>query len=184
MTTHQTVSPVTEATRHYTASAVVIDLETAKVLLIDHQASGRQQLPGGHLDPDAAGHDAAIREIWEETGVRATLWTRPQALTIPGGTWLPAPFMVVEFPAPPKPAKGEPAHSHIDLLYLTTADSTAAVTTQPAEVSGAVWLPIHELTAPAVREDVPVVVPIAWKHMTGAGQLGGVAEAFAGGPRR
>jgi 8-oxo-dGTP pyrophosphatase MutT (NUDIX family) len=161
-----TQPPVTGRSRHFTASAVVIDLTTAEVLLIDHRATGRRQPPGGHVDADQAGHEAAIREVLEETGVQAVLWTsRP--VTIPGGAWMPSPFLVCEFPAPPKPAEGEPAHAHIDLLYLATADSTVPVTAQVAEVTGAVWLPIHTLATAAVREDVPVVVPLAWEYMTG-----------------
>lgn len=183
--------PVTGHTRHFTASAVVIDPATAEVLLIDHLLTGRRQLPGGHVDPDEAGHDAAIREVQEETGVQAVLWN-PRPLTVPGGTWMPSPLVVTEFPAPADPEWGEPAHAHIDLLYLATADSTAPTTSQLAEVAGAVWLPITALATAQVREDVPVVVALAWEHMTGPDRLlaDDVAAALAdgvpatGGPRR
>lgn len=156
---------ITERSRHFTASAVVIDLQRRMVLLVDHLASSQRQLPGGHVDPDETGHETALREVYEETGVHARLWA-PQALTVPGGTWMPTPWMVCEFPAPAKPHKGEPAHRHIDLLYLAVADSTAPLTTQPEEVAGAVWMPIDGLDAAAVRADVPVVVPMAWQRMT------------------
>lgn len=164
--------PVTGHTRHFTASAVVIDPATAEVLLIDHLLTGRRQLPGGHVDADETGHNTAIREVLEETGVHAVLWT-PRPLSIPGGTWMPSPFLVTEFPAPADPEWGEPAHAHIDLLYLAIADSTTPMTAQLAEVAGAVWLPIHTLAAAAVREDVPVVVPLAWEYMASTARLGG-----------
>lgn len=160
------MSIVHEHTRHFTASAVVIDPATRQVLLIDHKASGLRQFPGGHVDPDETGDEAAIREIREETGVVATVWT-PGGYTVPGARQVHAtPFMVAEFPAPPKPHKGEPAHHHIDLLYIATADSTAPITTQPAEVDGAVWLPLDTLTTANVRADVPPVAAAAWRAMT------------------
>ena len=40
--------------RHFTASMVVIDTTTARVLLIHHNASGLLQFPGGHVDPNEA----------------------------------------------------------------------------------------------------------------------------------
>ncbi|MFG1880752.1 NUDIX hydrolase [Micromonospora sp. NPDC049102] len=167
MSVRPTVPTVHAHSRHFTASAVVIDPATRRVLLIDHKASGLRQFPGGHVDPDETGDEAAIREIHEETGVVATVWT-PGGYDVPGARRVhPVPFMVAEFVAPPKPHKGEPAHHHIDLLYIATADSTAPITTQPAEVDGAVWLPLDTLTTAAARADVPPVAAAAWQALTG-----------------
>lgn len=154
--------------RHHTASGVVFDLERRLVLLVDHRASGQRQFPGGHIDPDETGAEAMIREVVEETGVHATLWS-PYRIDVPGGRWHPAPFLCAEFVAPAKPDKGEPAHRHIDLLYLATADSTAPTTVQVAEVDAAVWLPVDGIHRQAVRADVPVAVEAAWAAMTGRG---------------
>ncbi|WP_229401896.1 NUDIX hydrolase [Micromonospora okii] len=157
---------VSSHSRHHTASAVVIDTAARRVLLVDHKASGLRQFPGGHVDPDETGDEAAIREVREETGVVATVWT-PGGFVVPGARRVhPTPFMVAEFPAPPKPHKGEPAHHHIDLLYIATADSTAPTVAQLAEVDGAVWLPVDELPA-AVRADVPSTVAATWQALTG-----------------
>lgn len=141
-----TTAPVTTRTRHHTASAVVIDPARRLVLLIDHRATGARQFPGGHVDPDETGDQAALREVAEETGVTAALWTAPaDRAVIPGGRRHPTPLMIVEFPAPAKPARGEPAHHHIDLLYLATADATAPVVARLAEVASAVWMPLDGL---------------------------------------
>lgn len=157
---------VNESTRHFTASAVVIDPKRRLVLLVDHKAEGRRQLPGGHVDPDETGDETAIREVWEETGVHATIW-QPPATPLPYGRALPTPLMVAEFPAPAKPHKGEPAHHHIDLLYVATADSSAPLVHQPAEVDAAVWLPIDALDAASVRPDVPVAARAALAILNG-----------------
>lgn len=156
-----TLSPVHAGSRHFTASAVVIDPVARLVLLVDHQATGRRQIPGGHIDPDETGDEAAIREVAEETGVHAMLW-QPCRLYVPGARVHPVPLLVAEFPAPAKPHKGEPAHHHIDLLYVATADSTAPTTRQPGEVDAVVWQPINNLDLADVRADVPPVVALAW----------------------
>ncbi|MGW4467449.1 NUDIX hydrolase [Micromonospora sp. NPDC004704] len=151
--------------RHFTASAAVFDVARGLVLLVDHKLTGRRQFPGGHVDADETGAEAAIREVLEETGVRALLWS-PDALTVPGGEWHTSPFMTVEFPAPADLEWGEPAHHHIDLLFLATADSTAPVTAQLDEVDGVAWLPVDTLPAANVRADVPPVAAAAWRALT------------------
>lgn len=155
---------VTPDTRHFTASAVVVDPARALVLLIDHKATGQRQFPGGHVDPDETADQAALREVTEETGVIATLWTPPaDRVTIPGAVRHITPLMVCEFPAPAKPAKNQPAHHHIDLLYVATADATAPTRARLAEVDAAVWLPIANLAN--VRADVPPVARLAWARL-------------------
>jgi 8-oxo-dGTP pyrophosphatase MutT (NUDIX family) len=157
---------ITAATRHLTASAAVFDSSRRLVLLVHHILTGQAQLPGGHVDPDEAPHDCALREVFEETGVAAALHA-PGRVDLGYGRWLPAPVQAAEFPAPADPAWGEPAHRHIDLLYVATADSAAPITAQLAEVHGAVWEPVDTIGAAAVRADVPAVVPAAWAYLTG-----------------
>jgi 8-oxo-dGTP pyrophosphatase MutT (NUDIX family) len=166
MLSDPTAPVVTTASRHFTATAAVFDLATRRVLLVDHKASGQRQFPGGHVDPDETGAEAAVREVAEETGVPITLW-HPAGLVVPGGQVHPNPFMTVEFPAPAKPHKNEPAHHHIDLLYLATADSTAPINRQVAEVDGVAWLPVDTLHTANVRPDVPPVTAMAWRALTG-----------------
>lgn len=163
------IAVITSESRHFTASAVVFDVGRRLVLLIDHQLTGRRQFPGGHVDENETGAECAMREVTEETGIVPRLWT-DRWVTVPGGVTHPSPWMTCEFPAPadPNPQWLEPAHHHIDMLFLAVADSGAPVTAQLAEVDAAVWLPITGLAAdPRVRDDVPVIAPLAWAHMTG-----------------
>ena len=56
---------------HLTASAVVLDVSRAHVLLVLHAKVGLWLQPGGHLeDGDATLSAGALREAVEETGVR------------------------------------------------------------------------------------------------------------------
>jgi len=41
-----------------------------RVLLVRHSESGRWVLPGGAVEPLEIPADAAVREMWEETGIR------------------------------------------------------------------------------------------------------------------
>ncbi len=143
---------ITEYTRHLTASMIVIDPKARKVLLVHHKASGCWVFPGGHVDPDEAPHEAAIRELREETGVQLTGdWARMDAT--PGAMPHPIPFRVSEFPAPAKPERpgkpAEPAHSHIDFLYVAV-EAMRPLGDGPAdEVHGIAWVPIFPvLTTP------------------------------------
>jgi 8-oxo-dGTP pyrophosphatase MutT (NUDIX family) len=164
---------VTTKSRHFTASAVVVDPDLQLVLLTEHKLSGWLQFPGGHVDADETGDQCALREVAEETGVAATPWTSPtDQMAIPGAVRHPSPLMICEFPAPadPEPAWLEPEHHHIDLLYLATADSSAPTTAQWAEVDAVAWLPLADLDTAGVRPDVPVAARIAWNLFRAASQ--------------
>jgi 8-oxo-dGTP pyrophosphatase MutT (NUDIX family) len=154
---------ITPEARHFTASAVVVDAARRKTLLIAHRAEGRVQFPGGHIDPDEAPHIAALREVAEETGVNGTVVAVHPTNAVPGSVTFPTPLLVCERPAPPKPHKGEPAHHHIDFLYVVEADSTAPVRNQPEENEYAVWLDYATVLAgvPGLRDDCPAQLAAA-----------------------
>src|SRR5688572_7861912 len=133
---------VTEHSRHLTASMVVIDPSAMAVLLVHHKAMDLWVFPGGHLDPDETLAECALREVREETGVEATIFDE-SGFTIPGADWHPGPWVTAAFPAPAKPHKNEPAHTHIDHLFIGTADSRQTLKAQPAEVHGVRWFSLN-----------------------------------------
>lgn len=159
------ISSTIHSGRHLTASCVVFDRHRGRVLLGLHNGTGFLQFPGGHFEANEGGADVAIREVEEETGVHVNLWTANR-IDIPGGIWQPSPILTVEYPAPANATWREPAHLHVDQLYLATADSIAPTKAQPDEIGAVLWLPIDDLDHPRVRPDVPVIVPIAWKVLT------------------
>ncbi|MFD0746651.1 NUDIX domain-containing protein [Phytohabitans flavus] len=101
------ISDAAHSGRHLTASAVVIDPARRVVLLAVHNVTRLWQFPGGHLEPDESGDEAAIREAREETGIHATLWTRDR-LDVPAGVWQPSPIMTIQYVAPANPAGTNP----------------------------------------------------------------------------
>lgn len=71
--------PKTIETIRYTADTVVLAThdDTLHVLLVrraaDHDTEpGKWALPGGHVDTDETGRAAAVRELFEETGLPLT----------------------------------------------------------------------------------------------------------------
>ena len=51
-----------------TASGFLV--HNGKVLLIKHKKLGYWLAPGGHVEEDELPHEAAEREVWEETGLK------------------------------------------------------------------------------------------------------------------
>lgn len=159
---------VTASSRHLTASMVVIDPDYNLVLLVHHKASGTWVFPGGHVDADETPGEAAIREVFEETGIRATAVGR-RRVELPGMIWHPSPWITAEIPAPAKPQRpgkpAEPAHTHIDLLFVGTADSGAELTEALDEVAAARWVPIADIASVDTRAEVPAVALAALVHL-------------------
>jgi 8-oxo-dGTP pyrophosphatase MutT (NUDIX family) len=162
------MSAVTPHTRHMTASVVVIDPDTRKVLLVFHNATGKLMFPGGHVDPDETPAEAALREVEEETGLRPTLVRLRPPWPLPGMVEVPAPWVVYQIPAPAKPHKGEPAHHHIDELFVGVAGSAQPLRARLAEVSSAAWYPIAGLgglVGAQPRAEVPEVASAALRAL-------------------
>ena len=60
-----------ETTRHFTATVYVVN--DGATALHEHKRLGIHIPPGGHVDRDELPHEAALREVREETGLEATL---------------------------------------------------------------------------------------------------------------
>ena len=59
--------------RHFCASVFVINPEDKKILLVKHKKFNKWVQPGGHIEDEETPEEAALREVYEETGVKVTL---------------------------------------------------------------------------------------------------------------
>src|SRR5690606_41880188 len=97
-----------EVTRDFAVATFVV--HGGRVLLLYHRRQGMWLPPGGHIEPNELPDDAAVREVFEETGIRVELV---------GERALP-----VEYPRQlvrPRGVQVEriaPGHEHIDLVYF------------------------------------------------------------------
>lgn len=59
--------------KHFCVSVYVYDAKEQKVLLVKHKKMGLWVQPGGHVEPNESMEEAAIREVYEETGLTVEL---------------------------------------------------------------------------------------------------------------
>lgn len=59
--------------RQFCASAFVVNPTDRKILLCHHQKFNRWVQPGGHIENNETPEETALRETYEETGVRIKL---------------------------------------------------------------------------------------------------------------
>jgi 8-oxo-dGTP pyrophosphatase MutT (NUDIX family) len=119
---------------HITASGLVICND--KALLIFHPYIKRWFQPGGHIDDGELPVHAAIREVYEETGLVCVLDPKyPEVIDVD----------VHEIPA--NPEKGEGVHLHIDLLYCLKVLREE----KPLEDIACAWIPFEEIESARIK---------------------------------
>jgi 8-oxo-dGTP pyrophosphatase MutT (NUDIX family) len=116
---------------HVTASALIVHLPTARVLLRWHQRQQAWLQVGGHGDPGESDALAiALREATEETGLADLVpWPDGQLRHV----------VIVDVPA----GKGEPAHEHADLRYFMATRTPEAARAENDDAPLR-WLPLTE----------------------------------------
>ncbi|MEW6723950.1 MAG: NUDIX hydrolase [Bacillota bacterium] len=95
-------------TRDFTIAVFVVDRD--RVLLLWHNKLQRWLPPGGHSEPNELPDEAAVREVWEETGLEVALVGETGPNDGVRHLVRPAGIQLEEIIA------GE--HQHIDLVYL------------------------------------------------------------------
>jgi len=93
---------------HITGSAWIIDDTTQYVLLTHHAKLNKWLQPGGHADGDPDVQQVALREAWEETGLKSLRLRMASIFDIDIHT-IPA-------------RKEFPEHLHFDVRFLLEAD--------------------------------------------------------------
>lgn len=108
-----------ETTRHFVATVYVVN--DGATLLHDHGTLDLWLPPGGHVDRDELPHEAAEREVREETGLDVTLRREHGNVTSPTVASLPRPeHLLLE---DINVHDGAVGHQHVDFVYYGHADT-------------------------------------------------------------
>src|SRR5579864_1080166 len=130
---------MSEITRHFTATTFVVS--HGRVLLHCHAKQRLWLPPGGHIERDELPHDAAVREIEEETGLQLRLHSEAEAAAMEtemacGVVPQPA-FILVE--------DINPFHQHIDFIYYALVEGDGASVPAIGAENGFRWFSPEDL---------------------------------------
>jgi len=103
--------------RHFTVAVFVV--REGKVLLHRHRKLGMWLPPGGHIERDELPDDAAVREVFEETGIRVELvGEKREDVSDPVQLYRPAGLQLENIGS---------GHQHIDLIYFAKPDGPTSI---------------------------------------------------------
>ena len=108
-----------ETTRHFVATTYVV--REGATALHPHDRLGMWLPPGGHLDRDELPHEAAKREVKEETGLDVELLAETGDVDSPTVENLPQPaaFLLEDIHV----HDGQVSHQHIDFVFFGTLEN-------------------------------------------------------------
>lgn len=118
---------------HFTASAWVVNPARDKVLMAYHRIYDSWAWLGGHADGDHDLLHVALKEVTEESGVKATPVTDQiysvEILTVDGHE---------------KKGKYVPSHLHLNVTYLLEADDSLPIRPKEDENKAVAWFGLDE----------------------------------------
>lgn len=124
-----------EATRHFTATTIIIHKQ--KALLHLHKSLGKWFPVGGHINRGELPQDAALREIKEEAGLEVKLYNPDKPLRARDAKQLIRPMhMLLE--------NINDSYQHIDFIYYATSDSEK-LAPQDGETANLKWFAAEEI---------------------------------------
>ena len=120
---------------HFSASAFVINKERTKMLVVYHIINDGWIYPGGHADGEEDLLSVAVREVKEETGLKAKVLDENiysiQSAPVKGHI---------------KRGKYVSAHLHLDVVYLMEADDKIPLVYKDDESKGVKWVSFEGAT--------------------------------------
>ncbi|MDD2392351.1 MAG: NUDIX domain-containing protein [Bacilli bacterium] len=143
--------------RHFCASVFVINPENKKILLIKHKKFKKWVQPGGHIEDDETPEEAALREVYEETGVRVKLL----------GTRFPREDDFIR-PLGIQKNRGSNGDLHVDITYVGVPINRDQLTLNKEEATDIKWFSRSELDEIELFPDIRINMDyILRKHFGG-----------------
>ncbi len=141
-------------TRHFCASAFVINPENKKILLIKHRKNHCWTQPGGHIEDDETPEECALREVYEETGLKITLlgerFPREDDFIRPLGI---------------QRNRHSDGNMHIDIIYAAIPNNDVQPTINWDEESAVRWFSREELDYIDCFPDIKITMDYILKNI-------------------
>jgi 8-oxo-dGTP diphosphatase len=147
---------------HFTASAIVIGL--GHILLVHHKRIGAWLPPGGHINQTEMPHQAAVREVLEETGVSIEILSEPLPVIADSDAFFPPQPLCIHTV---KAFENKTDVYHFDLTYLAKPRSSKNLLPNicySKEVNEARWFRLEEvadLSKDLLAKNVPELITLA-----------------------
>ncbi len=132
--------------RHFCASVILIDPETKKILLVHHKKFGKWVQPGGHIEEEETPEECAVREAYEETGIKVKLV----------GERFPREDDFIK-PLAVQKNRNKEGYLHIDFVYLAVPLTTEIDNSNP-ENTGVEWFSRNDLENISVFNDIKITM--------------------------
>jgi 8-oxo-dGTP pyrophosphatase MutT (NUDIX family) len=146
---------------HFTATGIVFN-KLNEILMIKHKKLGVWLPPGGHINKNELPCDAVLREIFEETGVKAKVVSAAPPIGLGGDMHckeLAHPFVILL-----EDIERTWLHNHIDLVYLCIAEENNYKKSE-READDIGWFPAEAIQELLTFENVRNVIAAAAKFM-------------------
>lgn len=131
---------------HFSASAFVVNKKRNKMVVVYHIINDGWIYPGGHADGESDLLSVALREVEEETGLKAKVLS-DKIYAIQANSVQPH----------IKKNKFVPAHTHFDVIYLLESDDSVPLVYREDESKGVKWISFED----SEKDDiVPFIKPI------------------------
>ena len=139
-------------TKQFCASAFVIDPQTKKILLTKHKKFNKWVQPGGHIEQDELPEEAAVREVYEETGIKIKLI----------GERFPREDDCIK-PLGIQKNRNKLGEIHIDFIYFAIP-TTYELKLDPNESTDIGWFSRNELENISVFQDIKITMDYILKN--------------------
>lgn len=132
--------------REFCASIFVIDPNNKKILLVKHKEFKKWVQPGGHLEYNETPEETAVREVYEETGIKVKIlgdrFPREDDFIRPLGIQ----------------CNRKDGYMQIDVLYYGVPIGNIDPVVDDEETIAAKWFSREELDALNVFEDIKITM--------------------------
>jgi len=145
-------------TRHFCASVFVFDPLTKRILLVFHKKFNKWVQPGGHIEENETPEETAVREVFEETGIKVKLvgerFPREDDFIRPLGI---------------QKNRNKQGDLHIDITYLAVPVGKVEQKGLDNEVKEIGWFTREELENISVFPDIKITMDYILKNHNRSG---------------